>query len=316
METQADFSPLNSSNTPIHDGAENLSQFLKLELERRISQNPRYSLRSFSRFLNLSSSFVSKLLNGKRPITDETLLKIASALSMDPRVLRLIQTKAKAPGAGKMDENKTVSTLSSPVQQKLVMSDYQKRIQSAEYRRITLDQFQFISEWYHFAILELIHVADFRYNLNFIASRLNISPFLAKEALDRLIRLGLVTVKKNKTGREMLKINSEHNTTIGPEIVTGATLKQQQSFLKFAQDALTNTPISQRSQTSMTMSCPSDRIHEAKELIRDFQRRFTTLMQSPGRRDSVYQLSISFFPLVTPIKTNSKVTKRNNKQEN
>jgi uncharacterized protein (TIGR02147 family) len=269
----------NEGNTELPD---TFAEYLKQELLRRHRDNPRYSLRSFAATLDLSSSFLSKILNGKRSITEKTFLKISKRLNLNMELLE------------KYNPAITMN-LSQTLNLKTVQS---QEISNEEFKRISLDQFQLISAWYHFAILELVTLSDFQPHPNSIAAKLNISPLEAKEALERLLRLGLLReTKPAKHPKNTKLLLSNNNTTIGPAIATPATTAQQEGILNLAIKALHNIPIEQRSQTSMTMAIPKNRIHEAQACIHEFRQKMTGLLQRKGKRDSVYQLSISFFPL-------------------
>ena len=57
-------------------------QFLEDELARRSQNYPRYSLRAFARHLEVDSSFLSKILNGKRTVTLRTIRMFGERLNM------------------------------------------------------------------------------------------------------------------------------------------------------------------------------------------------------------------------------------------
>jgi uncharacterized protein (TIGR02147 family) len=271
------------------------TSFLKMELVARNKRNPRYSLRSFSKTLDLSSSFVSKLLTGKRQLTQGTFNKITTQLSLNPEIVTHYHNIEFAIQSNKPknlriapDENKEYLQFVDNVEEKSL-------IEQKKYQAISLDKFNFIADWYHFAILELLTVEGFILNPNYISAQLNISVLEAQHAIERLSRLGYIKVRKTNKGDQVFV--SDDHSTIGFEIATAATLKQQEAFLKKAANALVEIPIDQRSQTSMTMAIPQSRMKEAKKMINDFRRNMTSLLQRRGKRDSVYQLTVSFYPL-------------------
>jgi uncharacterized protein (TIGR02147 family) len=276
------------------DLPQNFVSYLKRELLERNKKNPQYSLRSFSKNMDLSSSFVSKLFNGRRPLTEGTYNKIVSQLSLNPDVADHYRQIEFINGS-----IKTAKAMSCFIQSDLDQDgsdEFENSItDKKKYKALNLDQFSFIADWYHFAILELLTTENFIFNPNCIASRLGISPLEAKLAIERLFRLGLVKSRKTTKGEKMFGV--DNNSTIGRDIATAATLKQQQAFLQMASNALVEVPIEQRSQTSMTMAIPKSRLKEAQRMIHDFRRNMTSLMQRKGKRDSVYQLTISFYPL-------------------
>ena len=57
-------------------------QFLEDELARRSQNYPRYSLRAFARHLEVDSSFLSKILNGKRTVTLRTIRMFGERLNL------------------------------------------------------------------------------------------------------------------------------------------------------------------------------------------------------------------------------------------
>ena len=62
-------------------------QFLEDELVRRSQNYPRYSLRAFARHLEVDSSFLSKILNGKRTVTMRTIRMFGERLNLTPEEL-------------------------------------------------------------------------------------------------------------------------------------------------------------------------------------------------------------------------------------
>lgn len=63
-------------------------QFLEDELARRSQNYPRYSLRAFARHLDVDSSFLSKILNGKRTVTMRTIRMFGERLNLPPEEMQ------------------------------------------------------------------------------------------------------------------------------------------------------------------------------------------------------------------------------------
>lgn len=300
---------------------ESFVEFLNEELLSRNKKNSRYSLRAFAKQMQLSSSFVSKLLSGKRPLTQATFKTISLRLPLSPQVenyyfnLEFGQKDLYLAHSNNVDHENDSNEFN-------VKNTSNRGHSQSIYKNINLEQFKIISEWYHFAILELVSVDGFIPNSNYIASQLGISNLEAQQALHRLIKMGLIKLKLVR-GKDP-SYYSENFTTVNKKIATKATYIQQKAFLEKSIDAMEFTPIEDRSQSSMTMAIPKSRLKEAELLIRKFRREFTELMQRKGKRDSVYQLNISFFPLTQlnhksilntiSSKTNTKEKKNGNKQ--
>lgn len=65
-----------------HNKNSDFRQYLEDELARRSQNSPRYSLRAFARHLDVDSSFLSKILNGKRTVTLRTIRMFGERLNM------------------------------------------------------------------------------------------------------------------------------------------------------------------------------------------------------------------------------------------
>lgn len=242
---------------------------LKEELQKRKSKNPGYSLRAFAKSLGLSSSFVSKVLNAKKNVSRETALTIASRLNIDEEVMQIVFSDAP-----------------------------NFKLKQMEFDTVAVDEFHFISDWHHFAILESVTLADFQVEsrkkqIKWFAERLSITEDRAGSAVERLERLKLLSTDENGN---ILGIE-KNNTAISSQVPTSANREHERQILEKAIEALERTPFEHRSQSSMMMAIPASRVDEAKEKIKTFRREMSTFLQRKGKRDSIYQLSISFFPL-------------------
>jgi hypothetical protein len=60
---------------------------LQTEFDRRRAANPRYSLRSFARWLSVDHSALSQILRGKRRLTARTVRALGRRLALSPPVI-------------------------------------------------------------------------------------------------------------------------------------------------------------------------------------------------------------------------------------
>ena len=63
-------------------------QYLEDELARRTQNSPRYSLRAFARHLEVDSSFLSKILSGKRTVTMRSIRMFGQRLNLTAEELQ------------------------------------------------------------------------------------------------------------------------------------------------------------------------------------------------------------------------------------
>jgi hypothetical protein len=239
--------------------------FLQRELVARCKFNPSYSLRAFAKQLALEPSYLSKVLARKKPVTPRLISRLAPRLG-----------------------------LSAPVVQQYLAS----QSQAGDYVDLSLDQFEMISDWYHYAILELVQTKGFRSSPDWIARRLGIKMSEARAAVARLVRLGLLEV----TPQGRLRNSKPGNTTVGNPYSTVAFRHLQRQILSQAILAMDVTAIEERDQSSMTVAIDAGLVPEVKERIKKFRRQLAKLLQSSGSpMNEVYQLSVSFFPVSKPV---------------
>jgi len=241
-------------------------QFLQNELIRRTRSNPKYSMRAFARFLEIQPDYLSKLLLGRRQLTRRTILRLGLRLGMAPQDL----DKFESNGVANQQE------------------------QMAVYRSLLSDQFHVISDWYHFAMLELVHVKGFKPEPKWIARTLGITVTEVHAAIERLQRLDFLEI--SPSGKWKI-LDSGKTTTIGHELTSVALRKMQRQILEKAMESLENISPDLRDQSSMTMAIDTSRIGEAKKRILKFRRQLSEFLESSEKRDQVYQISISLFPL-------------------
>lgn len=247
------------------------SMYLQQILVDRKKTRSNYSLRSFAQSLGMDPSLLSKILSGKRSVSSKLYRKLTEKLSLSPSQVRGF---AREMGEKRIYSFSNVSSL---------VKDYQQ---------VTADQFHLISDWYHYALYELVRVKGFKSNVAWIAKALGISRIEAKVALQRLERLGLI--KKNK--KSDWKQLSGSITNIKTEFTASALRKLQKQILSMAITALEEVPIQYRDQTSMTMAVDEKLLPEAKRRIAAFRRELSDFLQKSGQMNRVYHLSVSLYP--------------------
>lgn len=242
-----------------------LPRILQEELLRRCKKNAKYSLRAFAKALGVDASLLSKILRGERVPGRKVAETIAQRLELKA------QDRARLFGVGAVSNG---------------------------YQDLTLDHFHLIADWYHYAIFELFVVKDFKSEPRWIAARLGITASEARLALERLERLELV--ERDEKGR--YRRVTDHITTVGNTFTASAFRKLQKQILKQALSALEEIPMNYRDQSSLTVAIRADRIDGVKQKIKAFRRELCQELEQDQERDSVYQLSVSFFP-VTGVKS-------------
>ncbi|MBI2606757.1 MAG: TIGR02147 family protein [Deltaproteobacteria bacterium] len=258
---------------PDHD----YRQVLSRELEVRCQRNPRYSLRSFARDLGMAPAQLSDILRGRYGISRASAANIADRMSMGSTEKEIFCDLVESKHAR------------SQLQRKLALARLAK--QEKQYSTIALDSFQAISDWYHFAILELVTLDDFQNDLTWIANTLGITTHEAKSAIERLKRLDMLVETKGE-----LK-PAEDFTATPSGIPSDAIRKFHQQILKKAGQALHMQPVERRDYSAITFAIDRARLPEAKRAIQRFRKRFCQEFSSGETRNDVYVYATQFFSL-------------------
>ena len=237
---------------------------LSRKMQEAQSRNPRLSQRAFAQKMGLSSGALSEVLSGKRSLTHQMKLKLAPRLHLSPKEeVEFFQTDlTSSAGTAQMD-----------------------------YIELSNDQFHLISDWWHFALLNLINTKGFKPQLSWFMKRIGLSRDILSEAWDRLNRLGFAEKRSDGT---FVKKFPQMSTTDG--LLNLSIRKAHLEDLKLLEHSIIELPLDVRDHTSFTLTINRKDMKKAKELIRVFQDQFGQKMESvPG--EEVYRLNIAFFPL-------------------
>lgn len=248
--------------TIIESNLEQIRVAIQREFIDRARKNPAYSLRAFAKYLEIDQSFLSKLLKGQRPITRELAAAIAPKLGL------------KINQVADIFVNGTTSLTGF-----LALSE---------------DEFELLAEWHHFAIIELSKTDEFEADPHKIGKRLGIHVEEARDAIERLVRLGFI-----KVGEGTFKVLSPSTTWSNNQKTSIARKKFQRTLLEKSLEAIDHVPFEFRENGSLTVAINKSRMPEFKEKLKEVRKELSNYFQADDERnlDEVYQLTISFFPV-------------------
>lgn len=259
--------------------ATTVNDFLRRELDRRLGNNPRYSMRAFARALGMSPGELSEVLREKRPISAKACQKVATALDLSPAEFKhLLVLATTAVGRDKAGDPMPMKT----------------QLATSQAHRLDEDRFRLVSDWWCFAILNLLDIDDIRWTRVEIAERFGITQLQAQAAMDRLERLGLV--KKTAPDRAVCGDFVEHSSEVSSEAIR----RYHRSLLEKAIEALDNHDREQRDITGIGFALDRRELKAIAREIAEFQEQLIAkyARKRRGRKfDSVYQLEMALFRL-------------------
>jgi len=244
----------------ITPGMENLPVILQSELIKRCEVNRAYSLRAFAKSLGIPAPTLSQLMSGKRSPSKKNLQKICAQLGLS------------------LDSGKPGVRFQTP---------------NHTWHEVEADVFAMMSQWYHFAILELIKIYKGKITEVHISRRLGIKSIEARGALDRLQRLKLIEKREDiyvDLNAGFASYHDDVNTSVAKRALMGHLLDK-------AKEQLEQTSMELRDHSSITLAINKKDIKKAKKLIKNFRRDFASLMEQTPKPDQVYELTMAFYPL-------------------
>lgn len=214
---------------------------------------------------------LSRVLNRKVPLTNKQLKKISTSLSFTT------------------EENEEY--LSSLIEER----NDPKNIWGLEdfFEETELKKFRLVQEWQYLAIIELINLPDFELTSEYISKKLGLKKSIAKASIENLRKLGILKMKNGKWA-----------STIGYQGLLEKNLfaiamkeRQRQILHKAAEDvrALSDESFEQ---CSFSMALDDSLVEETKLKIHEFKKRLAKDLHKKSKsKNSVYEFSVSFFPL-------------------
>lgn len=250
---------------------------LREELETRCERNPRYSLRAFSRDLGISSSRLSEVLAGRYGLSREAAQSIGKKLDWNENEIALFCD--------------LVDSEHARAKKKRTEAKQRLQVDANPYQQLTLDSFQVISDWYHYAILELTLIRDFKSDPKWIARRLGISDHIVIAAIDRLKRLDLLVEEEGK-------LRATDGFTATPSGIPSDALKKfHRQLLEKALSSIYLQTVEERDLSHLILAIDRNQLKEAKEEIKTFRRSFDAKFGKAKTKDEVYCLGVTFFRL-------------------
>ena len=256
------------------------SQILTEILSERKASNPSYSLRAFARDLGVSAPQLSNVMNGHRGLSPEVAKAISDMLSLDPRQKEIFTSSLKA----KFSPSKAERVVAKTKLEDLTTD--------VETKYLDLDLFKVISNWYHFALIELIKISKKKTNPeSWFAEKLGIPEIEVSLSLGRLERLELI--QKISKGYQV------NQDTVFAEkgAPTEAVKHFHRQLLEKSIQAMAFQGPQERYGYSAAMPIKVKSVDRAKNMIQKFRSDFAKEISDHEGGEEIYGLCLQFFRL-------------------
>lgn len=244
---------------------------LRRELAQRCARNPRYSLRAFARYLEIDHATLSQILRRRRSVSARMIRRLGGRLSFR--------------------EEEIVRYVAAPAE--VAPDDAARAGRARQILEWTQDTATLVSEWQHFALLELVRVEGFRPDARWIGRVLGITVDQVNVTLQRLLRLGLLVM----TSRTRWEDRSGAARLTMADFTELAVRRLFEQTHRLALEALPAAPPGMADFSSTTLAVDRSRIPAAVERIARFREELIEYLAGGASTDDVYRLELTLFPV-------------------
>lgn len=262
-----------------------LESFLTKHFYFRKTKNPHFSYQVWAHRMKINApSLLCMVIKGTRTPSPQLSKKIKSELGLNQSESKYFDLL--------VDVKKNGHDLIRSIE---LMRELETAHPQKGFRLIEQDQFRAISNWYHYAILELVEMKMFYEDLPWLVRcfDFSISEHEIKDAIETLLRLGLL----ERTKKGELKRVPGPVTTPSDQADEGLKIYHEQS-LKNAAIAIRTQNSSEREFVGLTLCIRSAKLPVAKKKLRTFIEDFCREFDGGPSSDQVYQLETCLFRLL------------------
>jgi uncharacterized protein (TIGR02147 family) len=258
--------------------------YLRDFYEENRRKHPFFSYRYFGRKVGVDAGNLVKIMQGKRHLSSTGIKQFIEFAKLSGREAKYFETLVRFKKAKNEKENN-------------VLFEKLMAIQRVDPYRLEPMQYEFYREWYHTAVLALVHSFGFKGDCKALAgqTRPPISVKQARDSIDLLIKLNLI---KRETDGSLVPTNNV--ITTGEGWRSNVIRAFQQQSVKLAQESFDRFTPQERDISTVTIAVSKDDLEEIKKVTSEYRRTVPQIASASDHADRVYQLNIQLFPLSAP----------------
>ncbi len=259
-------------------------KYLRDAREAMQAKDRKASFRAFAKEAGYSSpNFLQLVISGKRNLSPASLPGTIRALGLNKQESEFFANMVAFDQAVGFEEKNF---------------HYQRMLRSrkfAEARPIERGQFEYLDQWYHPAVREMLVHKDYKGDPAWIALRLRpkVTVSQVEKSIQLLGKLGMIK-SDPATGKWT---QTEIQISTPAEIESLAVANYHRTVLKLAADSIEGFPSHARDLRSVTLGVPSSRYREIKAKIEGLWREILALSETDGAVEEIYQVNMQVFPL-------------------
>jgi len=257
--------------------------YLNAHYQMAKRRNQRWSYGAWAKQLRLqSTSSLTKVLHGQRQAGSELASKFIRYFEFNHKEAAYFEDLVSL---AKLKHDPRLSVL--------LMEKMEREHPDGAIRILSDDEFKLISEWYPYAIRQLVKRKRFVESPNWIAQqfRFHLSPTEAVNALSLLLRLGLL--KRDAKGRLRHAVSKVDTSS---DVASEALKRHYEQLFAQTTQAIRTVPVLERELTATTFLMKSEDLPRAKEYIRKLREDFVRQFESE-EGDGVFRVQLQLLPL-------------------
>jgi uncharacterized protein (TIGR02147 family) len=261
--------------------------FLKDWFEWRKEANHGFSFQALAEQAGFrNKGFLHNVMSGKKNLSGPSALQLAQALGLRDSGAQYFESLVAFNQASTAQERDVL------FQRLQTIRTTRKGVGAV--RETRADQVEYYSVWYHSAVRSLLDMHDFGEDWAALAKAVypRITPRQARESVELLLRLGLIT--RAASGRFAL---SAPTISAGPEILQLGYQRFQLEMNERARRAVESLPKQHRHVSGSTLGISRVSYQRCCEEIDAFRQRLLAIAENDSGADECYQLTVNLFPM-------------------
>ena len=261
--------------------------FLAAHAQEMKRRNTQWSLGAWARHIGLkTTSSLTKVINGERNPGENISNRLIQYFRFDSEEERHFRDLVSFQKLKKHPE------VNAFLIQKLAAKK-----EAGGFAHVDEATFSTLSEWYYFAVREMVNLDTFLEDPNWISQTLqfSVAPLEIRKAISKLIQVGLL----KRDAKDRLQLADARIDTTN-DVASEAIKRYHEQSLENAKTAIRTVPVDHREFTSTTLVIDPKDLPAAKEMIRKFREFFGRSMEKK-KGERVYQLEMALFPVTRSL---------------
>jgi uncharacterized protein (TIGR02147 family) len=269
-----------------------LEAYLGRYVQYRKTLNPSFSYATWARRLGVKSpATLHMVTKGQRSPGRSLVSKFQKDLALNSDEARYFEILVNL----KKHKNHLLPSLE-------LMKELELRHPDKGFKLVDHDQFRLISNWYCWALLEMVTLKGFKEDPQWIVQKFEYAVSIEdiQEALSTMERMQLLGRDRNQ---KLVRTSKPLKTT--SDRASEAIQKYHAQSLKNATESLHKHSVDERNFESLTLCMSSMKLPEAKKMLREFFIEFCQKFDDPAA-NKVYQMQLALIPLTRNLRETKK----------